>query len=167
MLGLMSRGAAIMPSDRRADFGWTPSPSGADRLSAVRTAITWYGVCCGSVGPRLGAVHTRLTLDSAVPHTPPQGAGGTTPVLHKVQKPTSHRGSRVEPASERHRHVDRPVPRVFELVTFVSSGSCLDLDCLLSLEPWLSSCRAVEAPSSRCRGRCRGAVKALPVEPVE
>jgi hypothetical protein len=23
-------------------------------------------------------------------------------------------------------------------------------------EPWLSSCRAVEAPSSRCRGRCRG-----------
>ena len=24
------------------------------------------------------------------------------------------------------------------------------------LEPWLSSCRAVEAPSSRCRGRCRG-----------
>ena len=32
-----------------------------------------------------------------------------------------------------------------------------------TLEPWLSSCRAVEAPSSRCRG----AVKALPVEPVE
>ena len=32
-----------------------------------------------------------------------------------------------------------------------------------ALEPWLSSCRAVEAPSSRCRG----AVKALPVEPVE
>ena len=31
------------------------------------------------------------------------------------------------------------------------------------VEPWLSSCRAVEAPSSRCRG----AVKALPVEPVE
>ena len=31
------------------------------------------------------------------------------------------------------------------------------------LEPWLSSCRAVEAPSSRCQG----AVKALPVEPVE
>ena len=55
------------------------------------------------------------------------------------------------------------------------------------LEPWLSSCRAVEAPSRRCRGaveaRCRGAVEALsrpclsslslssycrvPVEPVE
>ena len=34
-------------------------------------------------------------------------------------------------------------------------------------EPWLSSCRAVENPSSRCRGRCRGAVKALPVEPVK
>ena len=43
-----------------------------------------------------------------------------------------------------------------------------------SLEPWLSSCRAVEAPSSRCRGRCRGlACQALsslslcrvPVEP--
>ena len=33
----------------------------------------------------------------------------------------------------------------------------------LRFEPWLSSCRAVEAPSSRCRG----AVKALPVEPVE
>jgi len=31
------------------------------------------------------------------------------------------------------------------------------------LEPWLSSCRAVEAPSRRCRG----AVEALPVEPVE
>ena len=27
---------------------------------------------------------------------------------------------------------------------------------ILGLEPWLSSCRAVEAPSSRCRGRCRG-----------
>ena len=34
-------------------------------------------------------------------------------------------------------------------------------------EPWLSSCRAVENPSSRCRGRCRGAFKALPVEPVK
>ena len=31
------------------------------------------------------------------------------------------------------------------------------------VEPWLSSCRAVEAPSRRCRG----AVEALPVEPVE
>ena len=30
-------------------------------------------------------------------------------------------------------------------------------------EPWLSSCRAVEALSRRCRG----AVEALPVEPVE
>jgi hypothetical protein len=37
----------------------------------------------------------------------------------------------------------------------------------VEIEPWLSSCRAVEAPSSRCRGRCRGAVEALPVEPVE
>ena len=34
-------------------------------------------------------------------------------------------------------------------------------------EPWLLSCRAVENPSSRCRGRCRGAFKALPVEPVK
>ena len=33
------------------------------------------------------------------------------------------------------------------------------------VEPWLSSCRAVEAPSRRCRARCRGAVEALPVEP--
>ena len=39
------------------------------------------------------------------------------------------------------------------------------------VEPWLSSCRAVEAPSRHCRGAvealCRGAVEALPVEPVE
>ena len=35
------------------------------------------------------------------------------------------------------------------------------------VEPWLSSCRAVEAPSRHCRGAvealCRGAVEALPV----
>ena len=42
----------------------------------------------------------------------------------------------------------------------------------VAIEPWLSSCRAVEAlveaPSSRCRGRCRGlACRAcrVPVEP--
>jgi hypothetical protein len=40
----------------------------------------------------------------------------------------------------------------------------------LAVEPWLSSCRAVEAPSRRCRARCRGlacrACRAT-VEPVE
>ena len=49
-----------------------------------------------------------------------------------------------------------------------AGGGCVYLGGLRAvarlwcLEPWLSSCRAFEAPSRRCRG----AVEALPVEPV-
>ena len=47
-------------------------------------------------------------------------------------------------------------------------------DLVSPFEPWLSSCRAVEAPSRRCRGTvevlsrcCRGLACRVPVEPVE
>ena len=47
----------------------------------------------------------------------------------------------------------------FELrcfISFTTATSDSSEPARKYVEPWLSSCRAVEAPSSRCRGRCRG-----------
>ena len=67
-----------MPSDRRADFGRTRS---RPRAALIGSASAAYGDCMlWEVSPSGADIYVALyTLDSAVPHTPPQGAGGQLP----------------------------------------------------------------------------------------